>query len=103
MGLQEYRREKSAVERARKNSLCSGLGGVPPRRKLMLQTGSLNFRPPVCRSKSAPRLGCIDEEDEHNELVLVDEDDNEYDAVIFFSKNSVLLFSNSFSGRFFGH
>lgn len=30
----------------------------------MLQTGSLNFRPPVSRSKSAPRLFAIDEEDE---------------------------------------
>ena len=58
--FQEYKREKLAAERARKNSL----GTVCPRRKLLLQTGVLNFRPPVSRSRSAPRLGSIDEEDE---------------------------------------
>lgn len=35
-----------------------------PRRKILLQTGSLNFRTPINRSRSAPRLGSIDEEDE---------------------------------------
>ncbi|PIO68633.1 hypothetical protein TELCIR_09568 [Teladorsagia circumcincta] len=34
---------------------------------MMLHSGSLNFRPPVCRSKSAPRLGSIDEEQEEDE------------------------------------
>lgn len=34
----------------------------------MLQTGSLNFRPPVSRSRSAPRLGSIDEEEEEEEF-----------------------------------
>lgn len=58
--FQEYRREKLTMEKARKNSASSGC----PRRKLILQTGTLNFRPPVNRSKSAPRLGSIDEEDE---------------------------------------
>ncbi|KAJ1374599.1 hypothetical protein KIN20_037313 [Parelaphostrongylus tenuis] len=54
--LQEYRREKFALQNAR-------LSGCP-RRKRILHSGSLNFRPPVCRSKSAPRLGSIDEEQE---------------------------------------
>lgn len=53
------------MEKARKNSITSG--GCP-RRKLILQTGTLNFRPPVNRSKSAPRLGSIDEEDEQLEI-----------------------------------
>ncbi|XGW33308.1 hypothetical protein V3C99_017620 [Haemonchus contortus] len=60
--LQEYRREKLAVQNAR----LTGMTGCP-RRKLMLHSGSLNFRPPVCRSKSAPRLGSIDEEQEEDE------------------------------------
>ncbi|GMT03266.1 hypothetical protein PENTCL1PPCAC_25440, partial [Pristionchus entomophagus] len=63
--LQEYRREKMAHQKARASSLT----GTCPRRKLMLQTGSLHFRPPVSRSRSAPRLGSIDEvheEDEEN-------------------------------------
>ncbi|VDL69243.1 unnamed protein product [Nippostrongylus brasiliensis] len=57
--LQEYRREKLAVQNAR----LTGMTGCPQRKKL-LHSGSLNFRPPVCRSKSAPRLGSIDEEQE---------------------------------------
>ena len=52
------------MEKARKNSIS---GGPLPRRKMILQTGTLNFRPPVSRSKSAPRLGSIDEEDEVDE------------------------------------
>ncbi|KHJ97352.1 hypothetical protein OESDEN_02668 [Oesophagostomum dentatum] len=60
--LQEYRREKLAVQNAR----LTGSAGCP-RRKRLLHTGSLNFRPPVCRSKSAPRLGSIDEEQEEPE------------------------------------
>ncbi|CAJ0928284.1 unnamed protein product, partial [Mesorhabditis belari] len=60
--LEEYKREKLAQQNAR---LTSSTGC--PRRKLMLQTGTLNFRPPVSRSKSAPRLGSIDEEIEEEE------------------------------------
>ncbi|VDO81357.1 unnamed protein product [Heligmosomoides polygyrus] len=60
--LQEYKREKLAVQKAR---LTSSTGC--PQRKRLLHTGTLNFRPPVCRSKSAPRLGSIDEEQEVEE------------------------------------
>ncbi|KAK6047315.1 hypothetical protein COOONC_15181 [Cooperia oncophora] len=60
--LQEYKREKLSVQNAR----LTGMTGCP-RRKMMLHSGSLNFRPPVCRSKSAPRLGSIDEEQEEDE------------------------------------
>ncbi|KAI1710769.1 phosphotyrosine interaction domain (PTB/PID) domain-containing protein [Ditylenchus destructor] len=83
--LLEYKREKLAIEKARKNSLSGGMG---PRRKILLQTGSLNFRPPVNRSKSAPRLGSIDEEDEEDELlegescdVIYEQDIEEYSDV----------------------
>ncbi|KAL3074686.1 hypothetical protein niasHT_038159 [Heterodera trifolii] len=34
-----------------------------PRRKAVLQTGALNFRPPLSRSRSVPRLCSIDEEE----------------------------------------
>uniref|UniRef100_A0A1I7XWL2 PID domain-containing protein n=2 Tax=Steinernema glaseri TaxID=37863 RepID=A0A1I7XWL2_9BILA len=73
--LLEYKREKMAMERARRSSTASGGSGSCPRRKLILQTGSLNFRPPVSRSKSAPRLGSIDEEDEMDEE-LEEEEEN---------------------------
>uniref|UniRef100_A0A7E4VHT0 PID domain-containing protein n=1 Tax=Panagrellus redivivus TaxID=6233 RepID=A0A7E4VHT0_PANRE len=65
--LQEYKREKRCIEKARKVSAQAGGHQLGPRRKLLLQSGSLNFRPPVSRSKSAPRLGSIDEEDEIEE------------------------------------
>ncbi|CAD6185390.1 unnamed protein product [Caenorhabditis auriculariae] len=61
--LQEYKREKLAAQNAR----LTGSTGCP-RRKILLQTGTLNFRPPVSRSKSAPRLGSIDEEQEEEEI-----------------------------------
>ncbi|CAA91471.1 PID domain-containing protein [Caenorhabditis elegans] len=69
--LQEYKREKLSAQNAR----LTGSAGCP-RRKLILQTGTLNFRPPVSRSKSAPRLGSIDEEQEEDEEQF-GSDDNE--------------------------
>jgi hypothetical protein len=36
---------------------------------LLLQTGTLYFRPPVSRAKSVPRLNSIDEEDEPEEVL----------------------------------
>ncbi|VDK86528.1 unnamed protein product [Onchocerca ochengi] len=65
--LQEYRREKLCRQNARLNALIVGQSSNGPKRKLLLQTGSLNFRPPVGRSKSAPRLFAIDEENEYLE------------------------------------
>ena len=38
-----------------------------PRRKLLLSTGSHNYRPPLERSKSAPKLTAIEECDEEDE------------------------------------
>ncbi|TKR80470.1 hypothetical protein L596_014540 [Steinernema carpocapsae] len=72
--LLEYKREKVAMEKARRSSTASGSGVC--RRKLMLQTGSLNFRPPVSRSKSAPRLGSIDEEEEEEDEDIEDAEEN---------------------------
>uniref|UniRef100_A0A0R3S635 PID domain-containing protein n=1 Tax=Elaeophora elaphi TaxID=1147741 RepID=A0A0R3S635_9BILA len=65
--LQEYRREKLCRQKVRLNALTIGQPSAGPKRKLLLQTGSLNFRPPVGRSRSAPRLFAIDEENEYPE------------------------------------
>lgn len=73
--LMEYKREKLATERARKYSSYSAGGTLLPSRKLLLQTGTLNFRPPVSRSKSVPRLNSIDEVDEQEELSTFEEDE----------------------------
>ena len=62
-----------ATERARKYSSYSAGGTLLPSRKLLLQTGTLNFRPPVSRSKSVPRLNSIDEVDEQEELSTFEE------------------------------
>ncbi|VDM74418.1 unnamed protein product [Strongylus vulgaris] len=73
----EYRREKIAVQNAR----LTGSAGCP-RRKKLLHTGSLNFRPPVCRSKSAPRLGSIDEEQEVD-FCYIDEPESDSESVCY--------------------
>ncbi|CAI5455502.1 unnamed protein product [Caenorhabditis angaria] len=74
--LQEYKREKLSAQNARLN----GAAGCP-RRKQILQTGTLNFRPPVSRSKSAPRLGSIDEEQEEEHEEELEEIEEEDDCV----------------------
>ena len=64
--LAEYKREKIATQNTRLYGTVTGMTTCP-RRKQLLHTGTLNFRPPVSRSKSAPRLGCIDEDREAEE------------------------------------
>uniref|UniRef100_A0A0N4ZRY2 PID domain-containing protein n=1 Tax=Parastrongyloides trichosuri TaxID=131310 RepID=A0A0N4ZRY2_PARTI len=65
--LREYKREKLSMEKARKNAITNG---PCPKRKLILQTGSLNFRPTISKNKALPRLGSIDEEEEDIEKKL---------------------------------
>ncbi|VDM95687.1 unnamed protein product [Thelazia callipaeda] len=74
--LQEYRREKLCRQNARLNALVIGQSSTGPKRKQLLQTGTLNFRPPVSRTRSAPRLFAIDEEDE-----TVEEQQEEYSDI----------------------
>ncbi|GFQ72358.1 protein FAM43A [Trichonephila clavipes] len=77
LALQEFRREKLSRQKARL-SLANSCYDNPtiPRRKLLLSTGSTNFRPPLERSKSAPKLTAIDEiEEEEEPLGLVDDDE----------------------------
>ncbi|XP_076180411.1 uncharacterized protein LOC143153271 isoform X2 [Ptiloglossa arizonensis] len=61
--LLEFRRDKVSRQNARL-SLASALYENPslPRRKLLLSTGGQNYRPPLERSKSAPKLSAIEED-----------------------------------------
>ncbi|XP_014482117.1 PREDICTED: uncharacterized protein LOC106748267 [Dinoponera quadriceps] len=61
--LLEFRRDKVLRQNARL-SLANALYDNPslPRRKLLLSTGGQNYRPPLERSKSAPKLSAIEED-----------------------------------------
>lgn len=72
IALREFKRDKINKQNARL-SLANAADENPsmPRRKIMLSTGANNYRPPLERSKSAPKLFSIEE--------LVDEEDDEED------------------------
>ncbi len=84
--LREYKREKLSRQNTRLSAtLACGYPSLP-RRKMLLSTGVQNFRPPLSRSKSAPRLGIIEEanseeerEDDEvrRESLLLEEEDEE--------------------------
>lgn len=70
--LTEFKRDKLSRQNARL-SLANAVYDNPslPRRKILLSTGSHNYRPPLERSKSAPKLMSIEEsieEDEETEM-----------------------------------
>ncbi|KAF4522393.1 hypothetical protein B566_EDAN012976 [Ephemera danica] len=75
--LREFRRDKLGRQQARL-SLANSVYAQPtlPRRRIMLSTGSANYRPPLERCKSAPKLGPIDEISEE-ELVEQEEEEDE--------------------------
>lgn len=62
LALLEFKREKLCRQNARL-SLVNSVYENPsiPRRKILLSTGSHNYRPPLERSKSAPKLMSIEE------------------------------------------
>lgn len=66
--LTEFKRDKISRQNARL-SLANCVYENPslPRRKILLSTGSHNYRPPLERSKSAPRLMSIEESLEEDE------------------------------------
>lgn len=68
--LIEFKRDKISRQNARL-SLANSVYDNPslPRRKILLSTGSHNYRPPLERSKSAPKLMAIEES-------LEEEDEN---------------------------
>ncbi|XP_018572779.1 uncharacterized protein LOC108912099 [Anoplophora glabripennis] len=68
LALHEFKRDKVSRQNARL-SLVNSLYENPtiPRRKILLSTGSHNYKPPLERSKSAPKLTSIEE--------IIEEDD----------------------------
>ncbi|KAK9512809.1 hypothetical protein O3M35_001143 [Rhynocoris fuscipes] len=66
--LLEFKRDKLNKQNARL-SLANSVYDNPtmPRRKILLSTGSQNYRPPLERSKSAPKLMSIEESVEEEE------------------------------------
>jgi Phosphotyrosine interaction domain (PTB/PID) len=70
IALREFKRDKINKQNARL-SLANAADENPsmPRRKILLSTGANNYRPPLERSKSAPKLFSIEE--------IVDEEDDE--------------------------
>lgn len=62
LALAEFKRDKISRQNARL-SLANSVYENPtiPRRKILLSTGSNNYRPPLERSKSAPKLTSIEE------------------------------------------
>lgn len=66
--LVEFKRDKLSRQNARL-SLANSVYDNPslPRRKILLSTGSHNYRPPLERSKSAPKLMAIEESLEEEE------------------------------------
>ncbi|VVD05489.1 unnamed protein product [Leptidea sinapis] len=60
--LVEFKKDRISKQNARL-SLANSVYDNPsmPRRKIMLSVGALNYRPPLERSKSAPKLSAIEE------------------------------------------
>lgn len=77
--LSEFKRDKISRQNARL-SLANSVYENPslPRRKILLSTGSHNYRPPLERSKSAPRLVSIEES--------LEEDDEPADSCVAFRR-----------------
>lgn len=66
--MKEFKRDKISKQNARL-SLANCVYDNPslPRRKLMLSVGGNNYRPPLERSKSAPKLMAIEEAEDDDE------------------------------------
>ncbi|KAH8369240.1 hypothetical protein KR009_005193 [Drosophila setifemur] len=87
--LREFKRDKILKQNARL-SLANAVYDNPslPRRKIMLSVGGNNYRPPLERSKSAPKLMAIEEaigEEEGDEI----EDTNEPEMMPCCQKDSL--------------
>jgi len=70
--LVEFRKEKQLRQNARL-SVVSVLYPTTPRRKVFLTNGGANYRPPLERSKSAPKLSSIEEDREGEDRAARDE------------------------------
>lgn len=71
LALAEFKRDKISRQNARL-SLVNSVYENPtiPRRKILLSTGGQNYRPPLERSKSAPKLTIIEENLEETEEIF---------------------------------
>ncbi|XP_003374898.1 protein FAM43A [Trichinella spiralis] len=67
LALNDYKRDKIVRQKLRLSCSVAGLPTTVPLRRQLLYTGGQNFRPPLDRSKSAPKLYSIEEctEEEH--------------------------------------
>jgi len=76
--LVDFKKEKISRQNARL-SLANSIHDNPsmPYRKLLLQTGTCNYKPPIERSKSAPKLTSIEEAEKEEDSELPDSDDEE--------------------------
>lgn len=101
--LQEFRREKRYRENVRL-SLASSCQDLPliPLRKQLLNKGLANFRQPLERSKSAPKLHAIEEiieEPEEEEVEEEEEEDEIEDNRIFDDDSTNMYGSVSSEGQ----
>lgn len=71
LALAEFKRDKISRQNARLSlANCVYDNPTMPRRKILLSTGSHNYRPPLERSKSAPKLTSIEENLEEDEEIF---------------------------------
>ncbi|KAL4220508.1 Protein fam43a [Mactra antiquata] len=83
--LKEFMREKTRKQNARltlqrTNSLPLHGNSVVPKRTQMLSTGQ-NFKPPISKSNTAPKLGAIHEDHELEADVILEEEEEEDDVI----------------------
>lgn len=81
--LKEFMREKTRKQNARltlqrTNSLPTHGNSVIPKRTQMLSTGQ-NFKPPISKSNTAPKLGAIHEDHEQEDDDVIEEEEEEED------------------------
>ena len=94
--LIDFKKEKISRQNARL-SLANCLHDNPgiPYRKLLLQAATSNYKPPIERSKSAPKLTSIEEAE------LEEEEEYEYEIPLEEDEGTTLLVSIRYHSRFF--
>lgn len=71
LALAEFRKDKISRQNARLSLVnCIYENPSIPRRKILLSTGASNYRPPLERSKSAPKLTIIEENLEEDDEIF---------------------------------
>ncbi|KAH9514805.1 Protein fam43a [Bulinus truncatus] len=94
--LKEFQREKLRKQTSRlvmqRTKSVPKTGNVLPLRTQMLSTAN-NFRPPVSKSNTAPKLGAITEDEEEDECVQEEDEEEEGDEddMVMMMRNHVLV------------